>query len=463
MPFEFRLPDIGEGIHEGEIVKWLVKEGDIVREDQPMVEVMTDKATVEIPAPRAGKILKLNAKEGETVKVGSVLVIIEELGEAKPESQKTPPSAHPRHGEGSSSTLTPIPSPLRGRGEQRGEGAWEGGQGVRSEATATNVAAPPPPSPATPTAAPAQRVLATPATRKLARELGVDISQIQGTGPGGRVTDEDVRRFAAARTAPQPPPTPSPAPTPPPAAPAFAPGAVVTDRREERIPLRGIRKRIAEHMHQSKTTAAHFTYVDEVDMTELIQIREQMKPLAEQKGVKLTYLPFIVKASVAALKEMPILNASIDEAKGEIVIKKYYNIGIATATDEGLIVPVIKDADRKSLLEIAMEIERLAKAAREGKIALSDLQGGTFTITSLGALGGLFATPVINYPEVAILGIHEIKKRPVVRDNQIVIRDIMYVSLSFDHRLIDGDVGARFCKKIISYLENPKLLFLELV
>jgi len=442
MPFEFRLPDIGEGIHEGEIVKWLVKEGDIVREDQPMVEVMTDKATVEIPAPRAGKILKLNAKEGETVKVGSVLVIIEELGEAKPESQKTPPSAPPRHGEGSS------PFPLR-----------EGGQGVRSEATATTVAASPPPSP---TAAPAQRVLATPATRKLARELGVDIAQIRGTGPGGRVTDEDVRRFAAARTAPQPPP-PSPAPTPSPAAPAFAPSAVVTDRREERIPLRGIRKRIAEHMHQSKTTAAHFTYVDEVDMTELVQIREQMKPLAEQKGVKLTYLPFIVKASVAALKEMPILNASIDEAKGEIVIKKYYNIGIATATDEGLIVPVIKDADRKSLLEIAMEIERLAKAAREGKIALSDLQGGTFTITSLGALGGLFATPIINYPEVAILGIHEIKKRPVVRDNQIVIRDIMYVSLSFDHRLIDGDVGARFCKKIISYLENPKLLFLELV
>jgi len=446
MPFEFKLPDIGEGIHEGEIVKWLVKEGDIVREDQPMVEVMTDKATVEIPAPRAGKILKLNAKEGETVKVGSVLVIIEELGETKPESQKTPPPAPPRHGEGSS------PFPLR-----------EGGQGVRSEATATAVAAPPPPSP---TAAPAQRVLATPATRKLARELGVDISQIQGTGPSGRVTDEDVRRFAAARTAPQPPPTPptpSPVPTPSPAAPAFAPGAVVTDRREERIPLRGIRKRIVEHMHQSKTTAAHFTYVDEIDMTELIQLREQMKPFTEQKGVKLTYLPFIVKASVAALKEMPILNASIDEAKGEIVIKKYYNIGIATATEEGLIVPVVKDADRKSLLEIAMEIERLAKAAREGKVALSDLQGGTFTITSLGALGGLFATPIINYPEVAILGIHEIKRRPVVKDDQIVIRDIMYVSLSFDHRLVDGDVGARFCKKIISYLENPKLLFLELV
>ncbi len=423
MPFEFKLPDIGEGVHEGEIVKWLVKEGDFVREDQPMVEVMTDKATVEIPAPRAGKILKLNAKEGEIVKVGSVLVIIEELGEAKAEPKREPVAAP-----------QPKPEP--------------------ATASATAVAAPPPPP--SPAAAPAQRVLATPATRKLARELGVDISQVQGTGPAGRVTDEDVRRFAAMRTAP-------PTPTPPPTAPAFAPRPVVTDRREERVPLRGIRKRIAEHMHQSKTTAAHFTYVDEVDMTELIQLREQMKPLAEQKGVKLTYLPFIVKASVAALKEMPLLNASLDETTGEIVIKKYYNIGIATATDEGLIVPVIKDADRKSLLEIATEIERLAKAAREGKIALQDLQGGTFTITSLGALGGLFATPIINYPEVAILGIHEIKRRPVVRDDTIVIRDMMYLSLSFDHRLIDGDVGARFCKKIIGYLENPKLLFLELV
>nr|BAL56302.1 pyruvate dehydrogenase E2 component (dihydrolipoamide acetyltransferase) [uncultured Acetothermia bacterium] len=429
MPFEFKLPDIGEGVHEGEIVKWLVKEGDFVREDQPMVEVMTDKATVEIPAPRAGKILKLNAKEGEVVKVGSVLVIIEEVGEAKAEPRREAVTA-------AAPPPKPEPEPIT----------------TTIAATAAAVTAPPP-SPPMP---PAQRVLATPATRKLARELGVDISQIQGTGPGGRVTDEDVRRFAAARTAPPPTPTPAPAPT-------FAPSAVSTDRREERIPLRGIRRRIAEHMHKSKTTAAHFTYVDEVDMTELIQLREQMKPLAEQKGVKITYLPFIVKASVAALKEMPLLNASLDETTGEIVIKKYYNIGIATATDEGLIVPVIKDADRKSILEIAGEIERLAKAAREGKVALQDLQGGTFTITSLGALGGLFATPIINYPEVAILGIHEIKKRPVVRDDQIVIRDIMYVSLSFDHRLIDGDVGARFCKKIISYLENPKLLFLELV
>jgi pyruvate dehydrogenase E2 component (dihydrolipoamide acetyltransferase) len=415
MSFEFKLPDIGEGVHEGEIVKWLVKEGDIVKEDQPMVEVMTDKATVEIPAPRAGKILKLNGKEGETVKVGSVLVVIEEAGAAPAPTVK----------------LEPKPEP-----------------------------APTPITPAAATAAPT-RVLSTPATRKLARELGIDIALVQGTGPAGRVTDEDVRQFATARTAPQAPPPPTPAPKP--AAPAYTPASISTDGREERIPLRGIRKRIAEHMHQSKNTAAHFTYVDEVDMTELVQLREQMKPLTEQKGVKLTYLPFIVKACVAALKEMPLLNASLDETTGEIVIKKYYNIGIATATEDGLIVPVVKEADRRSLLEIATEIERLSKAAREGKVALQDLQGGTFTITSLGALGGLFATPIINYPEVAILGVHEIKKRPVVRDNEMVIRDIMLLSLSFDHRLIDGDVGARFCKRMISYLENPKLLFLELV
>ncbi len=433
MSFEFKLPDIGEGVHEGEIVKWLVKEGDFVKEDQPMVEVMTDKATVEIPAPRAGKILKLNGKEGETVKVGSVLVVIEEAGAAPAPTVKPEPKRE--------LAAPPLPKPE-----------------PKPEPAPTPLTTKPTPAPAaaTATAAPA-RVLATPATRKLARELGIDIALVQGTGPAGRVTDEDVRQFATARTAPQ---APTPPPTP---APAYTPTPVSANGREERIPLRGIRKRIAEHMHQSKNTAAHFTYVDEVDMTELVQLREQMKPLTEQKGVKLTYLPFIVKACVAALKEMPLLNASLDETRGEIVLKKYYNVGIATATDDGLIVPVVKEANRKSLLEIATEIERLAKAAREGKVALQDLQGGTFTITSLGALGGLFATPIINYPEVAILGVHEIKRRPVVRENQIVIRDIMLLSLSFDHRVVDGDVGARFCKRVMSYLENPKLLFLELV
>lgn len=425
MPFEFRLPDIGEGVHEGEIVKWLVKEGDFVKEDQPMVEVMTDKATVEIPAPRAGKIVKLNGKEGEVVKVGTVLVVIEEIGAApRPEPKREPVAA---------------PAP----------------QLAQPTPTAT-------PS-ATATAAPAPaRVLATPATRKLARELGVDITQIHGTGPGGRITDEDVRRFAEARTA-APASVSAPTPMPQPAAPTYTPSPISADRREERVPLRGIRKRMSERMHQSKTTAAHFTYVDEVDVTELVAFREQMRALAEKKGVKLTYLPFIVKACVAALKEMPLLNASLDDTKGEIILKKYYNIGIATAIEDGLVVPVVHDADRKSLLEIASEIQRLAEVARQGKLTPADIQGSTFTITSLGALGGLFATPIINYPEVAILGVHEIKRRPVVRENQIVIRDVMLLSLSFDHRIIDGYTGATFCQKVKRYLEDPKLLLLELV
>jgi pyruvate dehydrogenase E2 component (dihydrolipoamide acetyltransferase) len=419
MPFEFKLPDIGEGVHEGEIVKWLIKEGDFVKEDQPMVEVMTDKATVEIPAPRAGKILKLNGKEGEVVKVGSVLVVIEEAGAAPKTEPKREPVSKPAQ-----------PTPV---------------------ATATATA----PAPA--------RVLATPATRKLARELGVELTQVQGTGPAGRITDQDVRQFAEARTAAPTAPAPRPTPAPKPTAPAYTPSPLSTDRREERVPLRGIRKRMSERMHQSKRTAAHFTYVDEVDVTELVAFREQMRSLVEQKGVKLTYLPFIVKACVSALKEMPILNASLDESKGEIVLKKYYNIGIAAAVEDGLVVPVVHDADRKNLLEIASEIQRLADTARQGKLAPTDIQGSTFTITSLGALGGLFATPIINYPEVAILGVHEIKKRPVVRDNQIVIRDIMLLSLSFDHRIVDGYTGATFCQKVKRYLEDPKLLLLELV
>ncbi len=424
MAFEFKLPDIGEGVHEGEVVRWLVKEGDRVEEFQPMVEVMTDKATVEIPVPKSGVILKLMAKEGEVVKVGSVLVLIGEPGEVA--RAAGPPSQTPEAKEKVATV----------------EGA------VRT--------APPRPQPSTAAVAtrPSQRVLATPATRKLARELGVDLNLVPGpgSGPGGRITDQDVRAFAeslkaGAVTMPAAGPRPQISP----------------DQREERLPLRGIRKRIAERMHQSKTTAAHFTYVDEVDMTELVKLREEAKALSERKGIKLTYLPFIIKALVNALKQYPTLNASIDDARGEIVIKHYYNIGIATATDEGLIVPVIKDADKKSILELAADIERLANKARDGKIALEELQGGTFTITSLGPLGGLFATPIINYPESAILGVHEIKKKPVVRDDQIVIRDIMLLSLSFDHRLIDGHVGAMFAKELIKYLEDPKLLLMAMV
>lgn len=421
MAFEFKLPDIGEGVHEGEIVRWLVKEGDRVEEFQPMVEVMTDKATVEIPAPKSGVILKLMAKEGEVVKVGSILVLIGELGEV----------------------VGPPPKLEEEVAAEAGRAAPSQPQGA---ATTAAVTAPHP-----------QRVLATPATRKLARELGVEINLVPGSGPGGRITDQDVRAFAASHKAG--------AVTRPREKPVAVPAAQLSPalQREERLPLRGIRKRIAERMHRSKTTAAHFTYVDEVDMTELVKLREEAKALAERKGIKLTYLPFIIKSLIQALKQYPYLNSSIDDARGEIVIKHYYNIGIATATDEGLIVPVVKDADKKSILELAADIERLANKAREGKIALEELQGGTFTITSLGALGGLFATPIINYPESAILGVHEIKKKPVVRDSTIVIRDMMLLSLSFDHRLIDGHVGAMFAKELIKYLEDPKLLLMAMI
>lgn len=427
MAVEFKLPDIGEGVHEGEIVKWLVKEGDTVQEDQPLVEVMTDKATVEIPSPSAGKILQINANEGEVVKVGSVLVVIGKEGEQ--------PTTDGRKAEAA------VVAQARERIDD---------MSVKAAAAEKAITAP----------ATKGRVLATPATRKLARELGMDIALVQGTGPGGRVTDEDVRRFAERKEV-----TPAPmivAPTPTPTADRIAPmptpRRVAPDQLEERIPLRGIRKRISDHMHHAKTSAAHFTFVDEVDVTELVKVREELKAVAERQGVKLTYLPFIVKACVASLRKHSYLNATIDHEKGEIVLKHYYNIGIATATDEGLIVPVVKGADRLSILEIAQEVERLATKAREKKIALEELQGGTFTITSLGALGGLFATPIVNSPESAILGVHEIKKRPVILDNEIAIRDVMLISLSFDHRLIDGHVGAAFAKDVKAFLEDPKWL-----
>lgn len=429
MAFEFKLPDVGEGVHEGEIVQWLVERGDQVEEDQPLVEVMTDKATVEIPSPRAGTVLELRAEEGEVVEVGSVLVVIGEEGEEpQADGQKAKAEADTKAG-----------AEAQAREETKAE---------RPTADGQKTAAPP-----------GGRVLATPATRKLARELGVDITQVEGSGPGGRVTDEDVRRFAEEG-----------APARERVAVAEAPerereevGVAPRTRArreglEERIPLRGIRKRISDHMHESKTVHAHFTYVDEVDVTELVGVREQLKATAEQQGVKLTYLPFIVKACVAALKKHPYLNASIDHESQEIVLKYYHNIGIATATEQGLIVPVIHDADTLSMLEIAQEIDRLATKAREGKIAPDEIRGGTFTITSLGAQGGLLATPIINSPESAILGIHEIKRRPVVIDDEIAIRDIMLVALSFDHRLIDGHVGAAFAKDVKAFLEDPKWL-----
>ena len=303
-----------------------------------------------------------------------------------------------------------------------------------------------------PAAMPAGEILAAPAVRRLARELRVDLASVQGTGPAGRVTEADVRGAVQGVSPLSAASTPAPKPA------AVTPSVSA----EERVPIHGLRKRIYDKMAKSNVTAAHFTYVEEVDMSHLIQLRERLNEAGSRKGVKLTYLPFLIKASVAALKEFPALNASVDDERQEIVLKRYYNVGIATATDEGLTVTVVHDADGKDLWTLAKDIDRLATAARDKKLSLQDVQGSTFTITSLGKEGGILATPIINWPEVAILGIHKIEKRPVVRDDHIVVRDMMYLSCSFDHRIIDGHVGAAFVQSVKNYLEHPAMLFVGL-
>jgi pyruvate dehydrogenase E2 component (dihydrolipoamide acetyltransferase) len=424
MAYEFKLPDIGEGVVEGEIVKWLVKEGDDLHQDQPMVEVMTDKATVEIPAPRAGKVLKRMYAEGQTCPVGKVLISIEEAGgsveqPAAPQPAAPQPAAPTlqaveRAGE---RPLAPLPSP-----------------------------APQPMAAASTGAVP----LATPATRKLARDLGVDLTTVTGSGRAGRITSEDVqaakngagngRRAADAV--------------------ARAPRSVPAGP-DVRVPFRGLRKRIAENLVRSKREAAHFTYVEEVDCTQLVDLRA--KANARLSGIKLSYLPFLVKATVDALKKFPQLNATLDEQTSEIVQRREYHIGVAAQTEDGLIVPVLRHADRRSIVELAREIDRLATATKAGKATREELTGSTFTITSLGTLGGVLATPIINYPEVAILGVHKIAKRPAVFEDKIVVRDMMNLSISVDHRLVDGYDAARFVAELKDSLESPGLLFLESV
>jgi pyruvate dehydrogenase E2 component (dihydrolipoamide acetyltransferase) len=300
------------------------------------------------------------------------------------------------------------------------------------------------------------RVLATPATRRLARELGVEIGRVAPTGPHGRVTTQDVRRHQANGGArPEPPAQPRP--------PQHAPIAIARGGDEERTPLRGIRKRIAESMARSKHTAAHFTYVEEVDMTELVAVRERAKARAAERGVKLNYLPFIVKACVSGLKKWPQLNASFDETTQEIVRKKYYHVGIAAQGPNGLTVTVVRDADRRSIFDLSREIDRLGEAVRTNTATREDLVGSTFTISSLGKLGGLHATPIINFPEVAILGVHKIEERPAVRGGQIVIRHLMNLSISVDHRIADGWDGAMFVQEVKALLEDPTTMFMEMV
>jgi pyruvate dehydrogenase E2 component (dihydrolipoamide acetyltransferase) len=442
--FEFKLPDIGEGVAEGEIVNWLVNVGDSVAEDQEMVEVMTDKATVTIGSPKAGTIGELRAKVGDTVPVGGVLVVIE-LGSGAAEAAPAPAPA--------AAAAAPAPAPKASAPAPQASPVVASAVGdIRENLPGMS------PQVAKNSDYFADKPLAAPATRKLARELGVDLRRVEPSGSAGRVTKEDVERQANGASAPTPP---AEAPSTRPAAPAPGP-APSRQVADERQPIRGLRKRIFENMARSKHTAAHFHYIDEVDVAAIVSLKDRARPYAEKAGVKLTFLPFIVKAVVAALKRHPRLNSNIDEAAMELVLRKTYDIGIATSTDAGLMVPVVRGCDRLSILEIASEIDRVARAARDGKSQKEDLGGSSFTITSLGKLGGLFAPPIINYPEVGILGIHAIKKKPVVRGDQIVIGEIMNLSFSFDHRIIDGDVGANFAQDIISYLQEPDRLVVEM-
>ena len=484
MAFDFYMPDIGEGVVEGEIVAWKVKEGDKVRLDQPIVEVMTDKATVELPSPRAGTIAKINYKDGEICPVGKVLVVIDEDGAAPKvapgpdndnghaEAPRTKSATHQvmhrqvaasvpgrRRAEPASRSISAGRAKPAPPGLARRSGARPAPFGpAERQSPPGSISGPPPISTAqtqqievVDVSTDRTRTLATPATRRLARQLGVEIGRVPATGKHGRVTTDDVKQFQTR------------GPVPAATAKAFAPMAIAKGGDEERIPLRGIRKKIAESMSRSVHTAAHFTYVEEVDMTELVGVREHAKARATERGLKLTYLPFIVKAVVAGLKKWPMLNASLDETTQEIVRKKYYHVGIAAQGPHGLAVSVIRDADRRSIFQLAAEIDRLGEAVRTGTATREELTGSTFTISSLGKLGGVLATPIINFPEVAIIGVHKIEEKPAVRNGQIVARHLMNLSISVDHRLADGWDGAMFLQDVKALLEDPTTMFMEMV
>lgn len=447
---DFKLPDIGEGTAEGEIIKWLVAVGEQVQEDTPLVEVMTDKATVEIPSPGPGTVAELRAAEGDVVEVGSVIMVFSDDAEAAAAAPAPPEKQAP-----AADPASPVEA---ARAVARAELA---DAGDRNEWDAPPIAG--------------GRTPSAPAIRRMAREMGVDLVQVEGTGRGGRVTKQDLEALAASGTSPAPAapaPTPAaPAPAPTPAAPAPAPAPAPTpaapaprrvagEQREERVPFRGLRRRIAERLVEAKQSIPHFTYVEECDLTEVVALRAQAKEMGAAHGVKVTYLPFFVKALVEAAQRHPILNSSLDEEAGELVYKHYYNVGIATDTERGLVVPVVKNADQLTIFELAQEIDRLATDARNGRSSMEDLTDGTITITSTGNIGGVLATPIINSPEVAILGVTAIRPRPVVRDGEIVIRQMANLSISLDHRIVDGAPGAVFMRDLVALLEDPKLQIL---
>ncbi|WP_254829560.1 dihydrolipoamide acetyltransferase family protein [Haloglomus salinum] len=528
---EFKLPDVGEGLTEAEIVSWLVEPGDTVSEDQPVAEVETDKAVVEVPAPVNGTVREILAEEGEMVPVGEVIITFDVEGEPVEPMADEGAGSEPSETDEVESAGSAVDDASTD-GESGGEVSAKGG-----------------------------RVFAAPSARRLARELGVDIETVAGSGPGGRVTEGDVRAAADAGGEPESAASESDAepavrsatrkvtdepaaegdaePAPADAHPGGAPEAAGRDQtlaapatrqvaqeegididdvptdeirdgepfvdaeqvREyaeaqrvaqeadtqavqqeaaetataaaaadtettpegevERVPYRGIRRTIGKAMENSKYTAPHVTHHDTVVVDDLVETRARLKPKAKERDIKLTYMPFIVKAIVAALKEYPVLNSQLNEDDEEILVKHYHNIGIAVATDAGLMVPVVKNAGEKDMLTIASDVNELASKARDRSISREEMQGGTFSITNFGAIGGEYATPIINYPETAILGLGELKQRPVVEDGEVVAKHTIPISLSIDHRVIDGAEAAQFANTLMEYLQNPELLLLE--
>ena len=411
MALEFRFPDVGEGIAQGEIVRWLVGQGDQVRADQPLVEVETDKAVVEIPAPRAGTILQLPVAVGETILVGEILAVIGD------------------------------PDGAAGESESQGEAA-----SVVGRLDAKTLELPPEPAVAGPGngAASAGKILAIPSVRKLARDLGVDLSRVAASGPRGRVRREDVLREAPGNLEQR--------------------AAADTERDAhgpiELQPLTALRRTIAKAMVEAATTAVPITTIDEVDISELLDWRTRGNAAAG--GANLTLLPFIMKGVVAALQQHPELNASLTDNQQHLVIKRYYNLGIATDTPDGLIVPVVRDVGRKSLVALATELQHIADLARTRRIPLTDLRGGTFTITNYGAVGGIFATPMLQLPQVAILGVGRFLQKPTAHEGTIVLRTILPLSLTFDHRVLDGAAAQRFLNTVMAYLADPTRLLVTL-
>jgi len=424
MPREFLLPDLGEGIAEAQIVRVLVKAGDQIKEDQYLMEVETDKAAVEIPSPFAGIAKNVHVKEGETVNVGDVIVTFDDGPGAAPQKKEAESAGAPVAAESKEPTEAPT--------EQRPTPA-------RRKTTAA----------------------AAPAVRKLAREMGIDLDMVTGTGPGDRITREDLEKHGKSGGAlPAAEPVTTPRPQRPKAGPV--PGIADADKwgSIHRAPISQIRKTIANQMVRSAFTAVHVTHADEIDITELDRLRRDLNT-ATDNDPKMTMMTFLIRATCIGLRKHPIFNASFDEEGGEIIYKDYINIGIAVDTERGLVVPVIRNADQLGLREIAMQLRSIADRVRSNQFAIEDLRGGTFTITNVGALGGTFSTPIINYPEVAILALGRSRKVPVVRNNEIVPALVLPVAVSFDHRAMDGANAARFTREIASYLETPAKFLLD--